>query len=262
MENQTQTNHWLTASAIWALVTASATLNAWGWAQTPGLIAGVLVVLAISAEILGARLFLHAERSPAARGRIVLFLLAAGCVAFNAVSGHRAFSAAESRRLAPAIAAARDAESVRIQSIRADIFAAQAEIDRTPRCDLSRPGPQYQAACSAAWLAAVQPARARIAALTAALDAPQREPELPESLPNWLLWSIVALIEALKSATFWGLGMQRRAESGTKRLGKNQIEEEISARVAKTIRNREIAEKRLATMRRNKRQRQKTEALA
>ncbi len=251
MTSQAKTTPWLTGVAIWALIAASATLNAWGWAQTPGVISAVLVVLAISAEILGARLFLHAEHSPALRGRTVLFVLAVGCVGFNAVSGHRAMQAAESQRVAPLVEAANAAATARTTRIEAEIAAATAEIAATPRCDLAKPGPQYQAACSAAYLAQVQPIRARIDALTASLDVKAPPIEGAGTLPDWLLWSIVVLIEALKALTFWGLSLQA-AQRTTPVDAEADIEAEIDRRVARAVRTRQITEKRLATRERNK----------
>lgn len=247
MTNQTKTTPWLTGVAIWALIAASATLNAWGWAQTPGLISAVLVVLAISAEVLGARLFLHAERSPSWRGKLVLFVLAVGCVGFNAASGHRAMGAAETIRVRPMIEAAASKEATRVAQIDAEIAALEAKIDATPRCDLTRPGPQYQAACSSAYQAQIAPLRTRISDLRVKSEAETARAET-NSLPSWALWAIVTLIEALKAATFWALGMQaadRRAETA------EDIEAEISAEVRRRLRNAETAKKRLATMRRN-----------
>lgn len=258
MENQTKApTPWLTGSAIWSLVAASATLNAWGWSQTPGLISGVLVVLAVSAEILGARLFLHAERSPALRGRIVLFVLAAGCVGFNSVSGHRAIVAAEAQRVAPLVEAEKSAAAERKSRIETEIAEAKNEIAATPRCDLTRPGPQYQAACGAAYLAQIEPIRARIAQLSANLDAPAAPIHSAETLPEWLVWAVVALIEALKALTFWGLALPARQKPVEPAA--QDLQAEIDQQVARALRNREITEKRLATREKNKRARNRAE---
>jgi hypothetical protein len=197
------TGPWLSGGAIWAITAASAILNAWGWQQSAtGLVAGLLVTLVISSEILGVRLAMAVEAIARDRrwGRMaVTVALLAGVVAFNAYSGKAALHLVEAERLAPYQAA--QAERAKVQ---ADVTRIEAAIAAVPALPANAPATRlaaYQSARSAE-LARLEPQRS---AAQARLDAlPSVEAPAPPIAAEVLL-GIVLLIEALKVAGLWAI---------------------------------------------------------
>ncbi|NBW15577.1 MAG: hypothetical protein EBR82_47085 [Caulobacteraceae bacterium] len=187
--------------AVWSVVAASTTLNAWGWSQSAaGLVSLVVVTLVVASEVLGVLFMSRLVQAASSRawGRVGLgAVLFAGVVAFNAYSGHRAFEMIEAARVAPlqAVAAAE-----------AEIAKIDAKIDALPAVPLTDEagrsiGPQRTAELGAQRAAEI----ARLSKLRA--DASAKLDALPRStgaasvkpIDAALLWAIVALVEALKA---------------------------------------------------------------
>lgn len=200
---------WLSASAIWAITGASALLNAWGWMQSAaGLAAILLVVLAISAEVLGVRLAISiealADRKQRARLAVAVALMI-GVVGFNAYSGKRALALIEQERLAPyAQAQAKRAEAA------SDVAAVKAAIAAVPTLPANVPASRLEAyrAARDSELARLQPqlgaAQAKLEALPAVTaPAPPIDPAV--------MFAVVVLIEALKALGLWALGSAPKA---------------------------------------------------
>jgi hypothetical protein len=198
---------WLSGGAIWALTAASAALNAWGWAMTAtGLVAIVLVTLALSSEVLGVRLALLIE---AAAGRAawakvaVASVLMLGVIGWNVFSGHRALDMVERQRARPhgEAQAARDEAQARLDRI----DAALAEIPALPANVPAARLREYRDARDAE-LARLEPQREMAEAALAALPSIEAP---PPAIPAEAKWAILALIEALKALALWAVADRR-----------------------------------------------------
>lgn len=197
---------WLTGGAIWSIAAASGALNAWGWWTTSsGLVAGLLVTLALAAEILGVRLAFAVDRAAREPGpRFFLALpLFLGVVAFNAYSGHRALVAVDAAQRAPAEASA--AEHAGLQRDLDAIDAAIAAAPRVPENVHFRRAQAY-AAARAEELARLDARRDRVQRRLAALRDVR---PAPAPLDDGVVWAIVALVEGLKA--FGLFAVSRRA---------------------------------------------------
>lgn len=196
---------WLSGAAVWAVTAASATLNAWGWMTSTaglGLVTLVLVVLAISSEVLGVRFALRIEAALAsgALSKVgVAGVLMCGAVAFNCYSGHRALEMVEQARSAPyrAYEAARADAQARLDEIKAELAAIPSLPDNVPASRLR----EYRATRDAE-LARLQPQRAEA---EAALDAIAIVEAPPPSIPSGAKWAILILVEALKALALWAV---------------------------------------------------------
>lgn len=211
---------WLSGAAIWAIVAASAALNAYGWMQSAaGIVAVLLVVLVISSEVLGVRLAMAIETIAADKrwGRLaVASALMIGVVAFDAYSGKRALALIEAERLAPYQAA--QATRTAAQADLAKIEAALAAIPALPANAPAQRLAAYQATRTAE-LARLEPQRA---AAQARLDAlPVVEAPAPPIAAEVML-AIVLLIEALKALGLWAItGGHRPAPAAVQAISAN-----------------------------------------
>ena len=114
---------WLSHAALWAIVAAWAALGVHGWAQTTaGLVLGVLVVLSIALDVIGARLAHHAAGADGKRARVMI-ALALGCTLFAGFAAKRGLEAVEAQRAAPRLAA----ETVLIAA-KAELVRAEAAL--------------------------------------------------------------------------------------------------------------------------------------
>lgn len=212
----------LAAVAVWAVVGASTSLNAWGWWQSAvGLVGLVVVTLVVASEVLGVvfikRLVTAAGEKAWARVGLGGALFC-GVVAFNAYSGHRAFDMIEAARVAPMKA---------IEAADAEVVAIDAKIEAVPAVPLTDEagrsiGPQRTAelgAQRAAEVARLSKLRAEAAAKRDALPRPAGAASV-KPIDGALLWAIVALIEGLKA---FGLFVVSGALHGqaTQQAGRN-----------------------------------------
>lgn len=199
---------WLSGGAIWAITAASAALGAWGWSVTAtGLVAVVLVTLAISSEVLGVRLALRIEDAVTAKAwpRVaVLALLMIGVVGMNAYSGKRALHMIETERAAPYVAA----EAQRTEAAR-EVARIEAEIAAIPTLPANVSGQRLAAYRDArnAELARLEPQRAAAIARYKALPVIEAP---PQKIPAHVMLAMLVLIEALKALGPWCLAEVRR----------------------------------------------------
>lgn len=187
---------WLTGAAIWSIAAASGALNAWGWSITAtGLVAGLLVTLAVAAEILGVRLAFavdRASREPGPRFFLALPLFL-GVVGFNAYSGHRALTAVDAAQRAPVEAAASERAAVQ-----REIDTAEREIAALPRIPENVPAARVRAYVEArrVELARLEARQDRARSRLAALSDPH---PAPAPIDDGAVWAIVVLVEGLKA---------------------------------------------------------------
>lgn len=208
---------WLTSAALWGVVIAWGGLGVWGWTQSAaGPVVVVLVALSVCADVIGARMAVHAGSAGSRVRTAACIILALGCVAWTGYAGKRGLEIADAQRRAPAEAvlahraeaktalARIEAELAAVPAIRADIPAARLR--------------ELQAA-RAADLARLEPLRA---AAQARLDAVPAPPPAPPALPSFALWGAVALIEALKLFGFWAIATGGPA-AGTRSTPSNVV---------------------------------------
>lgn len=200
---------WLTGAAIWSIAAASGALNAWGWSVTStGLVAGLLVTLAIASEVLGVRLAFAVERAarePGLRFFLALPLLL-GVVGFNAYSGHRALSSIEAARASDAARIEAQAEErARLTRTLARIERDRAAVPPLPRAT----GWRLQAAARAR-SEEIERLELERAATEARLgELPQVTASPAEPLDPAAIWAIVLLAEGLKAFGLFAVSARR-----------------------------------------------------
>lgn len=198
---------WLTGAALWGVVIAWGGLGVWGWTQSAtGPVVAVLVTLSICADVIGARMAVHAA-APVTTGRkqgsaraAVCIALALGCIAWTGFAGKRGLELADAQRRAPA-------EAIQAQRAEAKAVLARVEADLAAvpaiRSDIPAARLRELQAARAADLARLEPQRA---AALARLEAIPPPPPAPSPIPGPVLWGAVALIEGLKLFGFWAIG--------------------------------------------------------
>jgi hypothetical protein len=188
---------WLTQAALWGVVIAWGGLGVWGWLQSAsGPVVAVLVAISVCADIVGARMAVHAGQS-ACRWRTM------GCIAWTGFSGKRALALADTQRQAPYEVAL--AERAQAEATLARIDAA---VDALPalRSDIPAVRLQALAEARAAEIARLEARRGEAASLA---ERPLPPPP-PEPLPSAIMWVLVGLIEALKLLGFWAIAKPRQ----------------------------------------------------
>jgi len=199
-QTEPQRKPWLTQAALWGVVIAWGGLGVWGWAQSAfGPVVGVLIAISVCADIIGARMGVHAGASGSRVKAAACVALALGCIAWTGHSGKRGLELADAQRQEPYRAAL--AERAAAQAAVARINAA---IDALPalRADIPAVRLRELQAARAAEIARLEPQRAEAQARLEAIPAP---PPSPSPLPGLALWGAVALIEALKLFGFWAI---------------------------------------------------------
>lgn len=196
--------NWLTATALWTVIVAWGGLGVWGWLQTAeGPAAFILVALAVAAQIIAARMLIHAGGAGHWTRALACLALGLGCLAFTGLSGKRALDMVEARRLAPIAAA-----QAKHEAAAASLAKIEAQFPAPVLMSANVPAERVErlTALRTAELARLEP---ELQAAKAAMEAaPMPPPALPV-LPGWLGWAIVALIEALEFAGFWAIGAGR-----------------------------------------------------
>lgn len=202
-----QRKPWLTGAALWGVVIAWGGLGVWGWTQSAtGPVVAVLVTLSICADVIGARMAVHAGAAGSKVRTGACIALALGCIAWTGFAGKRGLEMADAQRRAPAeaIQAQRAEAKAALARIEADLAAVPAIRSDIPAARLR----ELQAA-RASDLARLEPQRA---AALARLEAIPPPPVAPQPIPGPVLWGAVALIEALKLFGFWAIGGGHRTE--------------------------------------------------
>jgi hypothetical protein len=194
---------WLSHAALWAIVAAWAALGVHGWAQTTaGLVLGVLIVLSIALDVIGARLAHHAASADAKRARVMI-ALALGCTLFTGFAAKRGLEAVEAERAAPRLAA-----ETALTTARAELVGAEAALAAVPalRADIPAKRIETLQRARAADLARLEPRLDAARRFVAAAEAKAAEhASKPAALAPGVIWAIVVLVETLKLAGFWCL---------------------------------------------------------
>jgi hypothetical protein len=200
-QTEPQRKPWLTETALWGVVIAWGGPGVWGWAQSAfGPVVAPLIAISVCADVVGARMAVHAGASGSRVKAAACIALALGCIAWTGFSGKRALELADAQRQEPYRAAL--AERAAAQAVVARIDAA---IDAVPalRSDIPAVRLRELQTARAAEIARLEPQRAEAQARLDAIPAP---PPSPSPLPGLALWGAVALIEALKFLGFWAIG--------------------------------------------------------
>lgn len=198
---------WLTQAALWGVVVAWGGLGVWGWMQSAsGPVVAVLVAISVCADIVGARMAVHAGQSACRWRSMACLILALGCIAWTGFSGKRALALADAQRQAPYAAAL--AERAQAQATLARIDAGIAALPAL-RSDIPATRLEALAEARAAEIARLE-ARRGEAAFLAERPLP---PPPPEPLPQGALWALVGLVEVLKLAGFWAVGKPKQPTS-------------------------------------------------
>lgn len=200
----------LAIGALWALMLASAALNAWGWSvAVPPLLALVLIALVLASEVMGMSLAhrvasLFANRSAAPVRFATAAALFAGVVAFNAFSGHRALDEVEAQRLEPfqAKQSTYQAAVDRVDRLRREHEAARMAVASIPA---NIPGSRIDILQRPHWetMRRLEPALFEAETELRALREPG-QPPVP--IGGGAMLAIVLLIEALKALGLWAIG--------------------------------------------------------
>jgi hypothetical protein len=192
---------WLTGAALWGVVIAWGGLGVWGWTQSAaGPVVAVHVTLSICADVIGARMAVHAGAAGSKVRAAACVALALGCIAWTGFAGKRALELADAQRRAPA-------EAVQAQRAEANAALARVEADLAAvpaiRSDIPAARLRELQAARVADLARLEPQRA---AALARLEAISPPPPTPSPIPGPVLWGAVALTEGLKLFGFWAIG--------------------------------------------------------
>lgn len=202
----------ITVIAAGGVVAFLAAFNLAGWVVTWENSIALMVLfagVALCAEVLGFNLAVSIERQWRDKRRAPALAAAfslAVCAAINLTSGHNAWLEFERLMFAPQVRAEQTEIDARRANLQIEIAAIDAQLDAARPPIRMEAGPQGRAEARRVYEMEVARLAPQRDAAQAKLDAAPITAPARHIAPDWSVWVLFGLIEAMKATVLWAIG--------------------------------------------------------